>query len=64
VRHDKAGGKVVWCTLELPSQDADVVGRGRRPQANTRTTPSAKPGELRPFVREFGLQIGPALALR
>jgi anti-sigma regulatory factor (Ser/Thr protein kinase) len=41
VRHDKAGGKVVWCTLELPSQDADVVGRGRRSQANTRTTSTA-----------------------
>jgi anti-sigma regulatory factor (Ser/Thr protein kinase) len=29
VRRDGDGGKVVWCTLELPAQDVDLVGRGR-----------------------------------
>jgi LuxR family transcriptional regulator, maltose regulon positive regulatory protein len=35
VRQDKAGGKTVWCTLELPPQQADVVGGGVQLQAGT-----------------------------
>jgi LuxR family maltose regulon positive regulatory protein len=41
VRQDGAGGKVVWCTLELPAQQAEMAGRGRKLQASTRTAAMA-----------------------
>jgi LuxR family transcriptional regulator, maltose regulon positive regulatory protein len=35
VRQDGAGGKTVWCTLDLPPPQAGTVGRSREPQART-----------------------------
>ena len=41
VRQDGAGGKTVWCRLDLPHQDAPLVGRGRQSPAGTQTAASA-----------------------
>src|SRR4029453_18750083 len=37
VRQDGAGGKTVWCTLDLPAPHAEMVGRSREPPAQTGT---------------------------
>jgi LuxR family transcriptional regulator, maltose regulon positive regulatory protein len=41
VRRDGAGGKTVWCALDLPAPQAGTVGRSREPQAATRTASKA-----------------------
>ena len=41
VRQDGAGGKSVWCVLDLPAPQADTVGRSREPPAKTGTTAEA-----------------------
>jgi anti-anti-sigma factor len=41
VRQDGAGGKTVWCTLDLPASRADAVGRSREPPAKTGTAATA-----------------------
>jgi anti-anti-sigma factor len=41
VRQRKAGGKTVWFTLDLPTQHADMTGRGPRLSASTRTAAMA-----------------------
>jgi LuxR family transcriptional regulator, maltose regulon positive regulatory protein len=41
VRQDGAGGKTVWCTLDLPPPQAGAVGRSREPRAGTRTVVKA-----------------------
>jgi LuxR family maltose regulon positive regulatory protein len=42
VRQDAAGGKTAWCTLQLPPEQADLVGSGR--QLPVRTTTSTADG--------------------
>jgi LuxR family transcriptional regulator, maltose regulon positive regulatory protein len=37
VRQEGAGGKVVWCALDLPAPQAATVGRSREPPARTGT---------------------------
>jgi LuxR family maltose regulon positive regulatory protein len=41
VRQDGAGGKTIWCTLDLPPPQAGMVGRSREPQARTGTASEA-----------------------
>jgi hypothetical protein len=41
VRQDGAGGKTVWCTLEVPAQAVGLIGSGRLLPANTRTASMA-----------------------
>src|SRR5215217_4849019 len=41
VRQEGAGGKTVWCTLELPAPQAATVGRSREPPAKTGTAAEA-----------------------
>jgi anti-anti-sigma factor len=54
VRQDKAGGKTIWCTLELPPQHAYTVGRGPQLPASARTATMA--------VGTDGQEGGPAEA--
>jgi LuxR family maltose regulon positive regulatory protein len=42
VRQDAAGGKTAWCTLQLPPEQADLVGSGR--QLPARATMSTADG--------------------
>src|SRR5829696_3801021 len=41
VRQDGAGGKTVWCTLDLPAPQAGTVSRRREPPARTGTAATA-----------------------
>src|SRR5829696_2897791 len=41
VRQDGAGGKTVWCTLDLPAPQAGTVSRRREPPAKTGTAATA-----------------------
>jgi anti-anti-sigma factor len=41
VRQRRAGGKTVWCTLDLPPQQADMTGRGLQLSASIRTATMA-----------------------
>jgi LuxR family maltose regulon positive regulatory protein len=41
VRRDRAGGKTVWCALDLPAPQTDTAGRSREPQAGIRTASKA-----------------------
>jgi anti-anti-sigma factor len=55
VRQSKAGGKTVWCTLKLPPQHAEIVGRGPQLPASARTAAMT--------VGPDGQEGGPAEAL-
>jgi len=54
VRQEGAGGKTVWCTLDLPAPQADTVGPGPQLPAGARTATMA--------VDTDGQQGGPAEA--
>jgi LuxR family transcriptional regulator, maltose regulon positive regulatory protein len=41
VRREGAGGKTVWCTLDLPAPHAEMVGRSQEPPAKTGTAAEA-----------------------
>src|SRR5262245_31733867 len=41
VRQNGAGGKIAWFTLELPPQEADMIGPGRQPPPGTSTASTA-----------------------
>jgi hypothetical protein len=41
VRQEGAGGKIVWCALDLPAPQAATVGRSREPPARTGTAAEA-----------------------
>jgi DNA-binding NarL/FixJ family response regulator len=61
VRQDEAGGKVVWCTLDLPPPQAGTVGRSRRaeiaPALTERERAVLRLLPTRPSHREIGREL-------
>jgi len=64
VRQDRTGGKTVWGALDLPPEEAELVGRRRLPDMLSASGPELVWSKLRPPAPQAGLLPRARLQMR